>query len=59
MDLIALNIPEGAVCHGYALALRGVLNYVGVETKIVSGIAYNDANKQHAWNQVINKWKNI
>lgn len=38
-----------AVCHGYALALKIVLNYLGIETTIVGGYGIND---YHAWNQV-------
>ena len=41
-----------AVCRGYSLALSGVLDYVGIEARIVNGIAYGDKNENHAWNQV-------
>lgn len=38
-----------AVCQGYALALKIILNYLGIETTIVGGFSVSD---YHAWNQV-------
>lgn len=38
-----------AVCHGYALALKIILNYLEIETTIIGG--YGDS-EYHAWNQV-------
>lgn len=38
-----------AVCQGYALTLKIILNYLGIETFLVAG--YGDSTL-HAWNQV-------
>lgn len=38
-----------AVCYGYALTLKVVLNYLGIETTLVGGYVNSD---YHAWNQV-------
>lgn len=38
-----------AVCHGYALVIKIILNYIGIETTMVGGYGLGD---YHAWNQV-------
>lgn len=38
-----------AVCGGYALVVKIILNYLGIETTIVGGSSINEF---HAWNQV-------
>lgn len=38
-----------AVCHGYALTLKIILNYLGIETNIIGG---HGLVGFHAWNQV-------
>lgn len=38
-----------AVCLGFALTLKVILNYLGIETTLVGGYGENE---HHAWNQV-------
>lgn len=43
----------GAVCLGYALTLKIILNYLGIETNIIGGYGLYDGKLEfHAWNQV-------
>lgn len=51
-SLKGLLIEGRTVCVGYALALEKILQYVGIEAKMVSGYTYNDPNSGHEWNQV-------
>lgn len=38
-----------AVCNGYALAIKIILNYIGIDTTLVGGYGISE---YHAWNQV-------
>ncbi len=54
-------LVEGrAVCAGYALAIEQCSKYNDIDARYVSGCAYGDPNKGHAWNQVCidGKWYN-
>jgi len=47
-------VEKTAVCEGYAMAMRYLLSYAGIESILVCGNAY-DANRVpqlHMWNQV-------
>ncbi len=48
-------IKGKAVCDGYAIAMKDMLDYVGIENIIVTGKA---RNQPHAWNliKIDNKW---
>ena len=48
-SLKGILVDGKAVCLGYALALKIILNYLGIETTLVGGYSISD---YHAWNQV-------
>lgn len=51
-------VNKKAVCSGYARAAKVLLNRVGIECRLVSGMSKNSG---HMWNQVKidNKWYNL
>ncbi len=49
-DYAGLVSPYKTVCQGYALLGYKMLNQVGIQTKIIEGVASNQA---HAWNLVL------
>lgn len=60
-DLMGVLHRGRAVCYGYALALKYVLDFNHIDATLINGYAHNDPiNEGHAWNQVkINgKWYN-
>ena len=60
-SLAGVLLRGRAVCYGYSLALKYVLNYNEIDANMVSGYAYNSIDEKHAWDQVKikGKWYNV
>lgn len=60
-SLKGVLLDRRAVCSGYSLALKYLLDYIGIKSERVGGYAYGNPELGHSWNQVKidNKWYNV